>query len=113
MNNSMHRGDITKWWMILSGVTMVVMGGRACVDSNLVGTRPDTVLAMTPIHGAAHLVVGVVTIGIGFVLSGHTRTAATLLTGVAWLIQQSRVCLARSDSRDLSYTRRDVSSSGS
>ena len=86
MHNSMHRGDVAKWWMILSGVAVLIMGGLAYVDSNLVGTRPDAVFAMTPMHGAAHAVAGLATIGIGLALSGRARAAATLLTGVAFMV---------------------------
>lgn len=86
MRRSIHRGDIAKWWMITSGLAMIIMGGFAYVDSNLVGTRPDAVLAMTPMHGAAHAIAGLVAIGIGFALSGRLRAGATLLYGVAFMV---------------------------
>ena len=86
MNKGMHRGDIAKWWMITSGLAMIIMGGFAYVDSNLVGTRADAVLVMTPMHGAVHALAGLLAVGIGLALSGRLRAGATLLYGIGFMV---------------------------
>ncbi|TAJ16203.1 MAG: hypothetical protein EPO65_13665 [Dehalococcoidia bacterium] len=82
----MHGSDIAKWWMVVGGGLMVVIGGLALLDSNLVGTRPDAVLTANATHGAVHLAGGLLSIGAGLMLAGRARANAALLYGAIFMM---------------------------
>ena len=74
------------WMLVGTGLLQLVMGIMGAMNTALIGTNPLSLLAMNQMHGIAHAIAGVISILIGFALTGRTRANATLVYGVLFLV---------------------------
>jgi len=68
-----------------SGVAMVALGVLARLDTTLVGAAPDAVLRMNAMHGLAHAVGGLLTLGAAAALRPRWLALATTGYGVVFV----------------------------
>lgn len=79
--------QIDRVWMTVStGLLQLVMGILGAMNTNLIGAGSGAVLAMNQMHGLLHAAAAVISILIGFALTGRAKANATLAYGALFLL---------------------------
>lgn len=82
----MGSATAARWWMAGSGVAMVALAVLARMDTTVVGTAPNALLRMNAMHGMAHAVGGLLTLGAAVALRPRGLAIATFGYGVIFAV---------------------------
>ena len=83
----MGASETARWYAILVGVVLVVVGLLGFISNPIVGDEPSRPLFVTGlVHNLVHIVTGALALYIGYGLSGLSRANALIGFGVLYAV---------------------------
>ncbi len=77
--------DLAKWWIIVAGVVLVLVGALGFISNPLVGNA-DTLIPTGTLHNLVHLGTGLLALYIGFGMSGRNLVNGVIGFGILYAV---------------------------
>ena len=82
----MNNLELAKWWMVLAGIVLLLVGALGFVSNPIVGSQPGALIPTDSLHNIVHLITGLIALAIAFGLNEENLANGVLGFGVLYTI---------------------------